>query len=432
MIVIHYPTAYKALDCFIDAFNETARKSTDKLRTGAVMTAKELIRIYGISLLKANGYQQVDKDNLPTLQTNNRQLAKLVKCSSRTIQRHIHKLQAAGIITSKIFHGSNSNFEVLINPKILLVREKLSVENLKKQLPDTPTPTSQNTPKPGFSKKQKTNCPDTYSCNTGKQNNNLIIAVHNSELSAIEDPGHEKRSSLSLTTVIETGDMTGNRTGDTGEIAQVFSERQKKIEEKIVENTGEIASRVDKSGDRNVPPDPARDNSLNLYTSLLWLMARNLLYKDVDLTERQVLIAKKLIRKLYEPASTANLPNVHQHYIERISLVAKYVRKDPLNRYVPLPYRYFDTNNPKGFVGTRKWYQADQLRKREVEKELVLKRIIRKYQNNEKREPDKKRPAIQLFRECENTIGKFNDASLTERFHAAVLQHETYRQLRLA
>src|SRR4051812_9582070 len=109
MIVIHYPTAFKALDCYIDTYNECAENRKDKLRTGAVMTAKELIRIYGISLLKANGSKEIVAENLPTLQTNNMQLAKLVKCSSRTIQRHVLKLQSAGIITSKIFHGSNSN-----------------------------------------------------------------------------------------------------------------------------------------------------------------------------------------------------------------------------------------------------------------------------------------------------------------------------------
>ena len=160
MIVIHYPTAYKALDCFIDTYNDAAEKSTDRLRTGAVMTAKELIRIYGISLLKANGYQEVDPDNLPTLQTNNRQLSKLVKCSSRTIQRHILKLRSAGIVTNKIFHGSNSNFEVLINPKILLVKQKLNVDNVKKEFQEALSQSKKNEAKSSFLKIQKTNCPD--------------------------------------------------------------------------------------------------------------------------------------------------------------------------------------------------------------------------------------------------------------------------------
>jgi len=432
MIVIHYPTAYKALNCFIDTYNERAEKNTDKLRTGAVMTAKEIIRIYGISLLKANGCQEVDKDNLPSLQTNNRQLAKLVKCSSRTIQRQIIKLQAAGIITNKIFHGSNSNYELLINPNILLIKQKLNVDNVKKQFQEALEQAKQNNLKSSLLEIQKTNCPDTYSCNTSNKINNIIIAVHNSSQTASEITGHENKSSQLLTHEISSGYGTGNTTGNTGEIVKIFSEKQENIEEKNIQDAGEIASRTDQSGYTKVAPDPVRGNSLSLYVSLFWMMARNLLYKNVDLTERQVLIAKKLIQKLYEPVSTSNLQNTHQHYIERISLVAKYVKKDPDNRYVPLPYRYFDTNNPKGFVGTKKWHQADQLRKKEVERELTLSRTIRKYQNNEKKDTVKKTPALKLFRECENTIGKFNDASLIERFHAAVLQHETYRQISYA
>ncbi|MFY9308500.1 MAG: hypothetical protein WAQ28_05545 [Bacteroidia bacterium] len=418
MILIHYPTAYKALNCFIDVYNDKAEKSTDRLRTGAVMTAKEIIRIYGVSLLKANAMQEIDQNNLPSLQTNNKQLSTLVKCSSRTIQRHITKLQSAGIIINKIFHGSNSNFELWINPNILLIKQKLSVDKLKKEFQEALERTKQNELKSTFSLVQKTNCPDTYPSNNSYKINNIIIDVDNSQ-----------RSSLSLTSEVDTSYVTGNMTGNTGEIAQVFSEKQKKSEEKKLQEAGEIASRADTISDRNVPPDPARDNSLNLYVSLLWLMARNLLYKNTFLTDRQVLIAKKLIRKLYDPVSTEKLSNTHQHYVERISLVAKYVQKDPEHRFVPLPYRYFDTNNLKGFVGTKQWHQADQQRKKEVERELVLSRIIRKYQNNQKKDTALKRPQLQLFRECENTIGKFNDASLTQRFHAAVLQHDTYRQL---
>ena len=151
MIVIHYPTAFKALDCYIDTFNESAENKKDKLRTGAVMTAKELIRIYGISLLKANGSHEVIAENLPTLQTNNKQLSKLVKCSSRTIQRHILKLQSAGIIINKIFHGSNSNFEVLINPKILLVKQKLNVDKVKKEFQEALAQSKKNEAKSSIS-----------------------------------------------------------------------------------------------------------------------------------------------------------------------------------------------------------------------------------------------------------------------------------------
>jgi hypothetical protein len=422
MIVIHYPTSFKALDQFIDQYNADAVTKKDRLRSGTVMTAKELIRIYGISLLKANGSQEIREDNLPTLQTNNMQLAKLVKCSSRTIQRHIIKLRQSGIIANKIFHGSNSNYEVRINPKILLIKSKLTVDNTKKALQDTFEQAKQNEAESSLSTYQKTKCPHTYPSNNGNINN-LIIEVHKSFKITNHEPGNtSKRSSLPLTVEKNSGNAKGYKSGDTGEIAK----KNIKSQEKKLLEAGEIASRA--PDPKIIPPDSARDNFLNLYVSLLWMTTRNLLYKTVDLTDRQVLIAKSLIRKLYEPVATEKFSNTHQHYVERIVLVSKYLKKDPL-RFVPLPYRYFDTTNPTGFIGTKKWHKDDQLRKRQVERELTLSRLIRKFQNNEKKPDTNKKQPLQLFRECENTIGKFNDPVLTERFHAAVLNYETYRHI---
>jgi hypothetical protein len=423
MIVIHYPTSFKALDHYIDQYNATVARKIDRLRTGAVMTAKELIRIYGISLLKANGCQEIQVNKLPTLQTNNMQLAKLVKCSSRSIQRHIIKLRKAKIIIEKIFHGSNSNYEVLINPIILLIKQKLAVDKTTQDLQQALIQAKENEAKSNVSNFQKTNCPDTYTCNT-RNINNIIIGVCNSFKITNHSPSKNlKWRSQSLTNEIDSGNVGGYSTGNTGEIAS-----NSKIHENNLKEAGEIASRVDDPAKKIIPSDATRDNFLSMYVALLWLTTRNLLYKTVDLTNRQVLIAKNLIRKLYEPVVTEKLSNTHQHYIERIVLVSKYLKKDS-TRFVPLPYRYFDTNNPSGFVGTKKWHKADQLRKREVERELTLSRLIRKYQNNEKKPDTQKKQPLKLFRECENILGKYNDPTLTERFHAAVLSYESYRQI---
>ncbi|MBS1635407.1 MAG: hypothetical protein JST26_05745 [Bacteroidetes bacterium] len=362
-----------------------------------MLTAKEIIRIYGISLLKVNSFQEINPDNLPTLQTNNQQLAGFVKCSPRSIQRHIQKLQAAGIITKKIFHGSNANYELLITPKILLVKERLCVNKAKKQLEETLEKARQNEQLAGELILQTSNCPHTYTGNTSKKNN-IIIPVDN-----------------------------GNGTGDTGEIVEAIG--QKKDFKKNLEEAGEIVPRAGRSTGGEAVTDTARGNSLNMHVSLLWLMARNLLYKNTDLTERQISIAKQLIHKLYEPLPTEHFSKAHQQYVARISLVEKYIRKDPTRRFVTLPYLYFDVTNPKGFVGTKKWYQDDMKHKAEVQRELTVNRLIRSYITNEKKEACKRKPKLQLFRQCENTIGKFNDPALLNRFHAAVLDHETYSQI---
>jgi hypothetical protein len=402
MIVIHYSSAFKAVNSFIDSYNEKVESKKDRLRTGTVMTAKELIRIYGISLLKANGSIKIDQKNLPTLQTNNVQLSKLVKCSTRTIQRHLIKLKKAGFILKKVFHGSNSNFELLINPTILFIKQSIDVDKMKNALAQAFSRSKQQDDPARVPAVLKTNCPHTYSRNN-RNINNILITVSN-------------RFKTS-------GNGAGYIGGYTGEIARSVPETIQKMPE-----TGEIASRAEKSENLNLSPDPARDNSLNLYVSLLWMMSRNLLYRHTDLTDNQVLIAKKLIRKLYDPVPTERLHLTHQHYSDRIALVSKYLKKDPA-RFVPLPYKYFDTTNGTGFVGTKKWYYDDLKRKIEVHRELTLSRLIRKYQNNEKKPSAHKKQPLQLFRECENTLGKFDDPSLVQRFHAAVLQYETYREI---
>jgi len=407
MIVIHYPTAFKALNAYIDCFNEKAEKTTQQLKTGAVLTARELIRIYGVALLKAGDLKDFTSESLPSLQTNNKQLSRLVKCSPRSIQRHIARLRLAGIITHKTYHGSNANYELLINPEILLIKQKLTVENTKQKLSERLATAPRITLPATDSKHRKTICPHTYSCNTSNIKNNILIAVDKSE-----------RCSLSLTGEC-SGDITGNPAGNAGEI----------VPKKNMEEAGEIVSRAENSGDRNVPPDAARDNSLTLYSGLFWMMARNLLYKHTDLTVHQVSIAKKLIYGLYNQVSTEHLGKAHDQYIQRIALVDKYLLKDPGKRYVPLPYLYFDTRNPHGFAGTKKWYVADQARKAEVKRELTLSRLIRTFVNNEKKPGRHQQPRLQLFRQCENTLGKLKDPALLQRFHAAVLSQATFHQI---
>lgn len=163
--------------------------------------------------------------------------------------------------------------------------------------------------------------------------------------------------------------------------------------------------------------------------SLFWLTARNLLYPDTVLTANQIQIAKKYIRRFYDCVDESKWPSFHNIYIARLILAAKYIQKDPQKRYVQLPYLYFNPDNPHGFRGTKSWYYAELKRKKELEHELILNRLIRRYQSNERKSAENKQPALSLFRQSENTLGKLNDPGLLDRFHAAVLNHETYRYL---
>lgn len=205
MLLIHYPSCFKALDYFIDSYNALHSRRQERLQTGDVLTAKEIIRIYGLALLKANSCQPLQMEHLPSLQTNNKQLARLVKCSARTIQRHIVKLKLAGFITRKIFHGSNANYELLINPKLLLTKQSVDVHKGKTELKEAWRKVGQLSASEAVLSSEKTKCPHTYCSNIGNTINNVVIGVNNPDKSAAG--------------AFTVGNTDGNIDGNTGEIA---------------------------------------------------------------------------------------------------------------------------------------------------------------------------------------------------------------------
>jgi hypothetical protein len=72
--------------------------------------------------------------------TNRYQLSKHNKKDKSTIYRNILRLTSAGVIKSKINHGPNSDFELLINARFLVVSDKMnpSYNPLQKQAESTP------------------------------------------------------------------------------------------------------------------------------------------------------------------------------------------------------------------------------------------------------------------------------------------------------
>lgn len=156
---------------------------------------------------------------------------------------------------------------------------------------------------------------------------------------------------------------------------------------------------------------------------LFWLTAKNLLYKYTSITERQQQTAKRLIRDLYLQKANRDSEVVHQMYIRRIDLAAVYVQKDPIKRFIPLPYIYFNLSNPNGFIGTEEWYWESRKYKADVDRELLLERVIKRYLNNDHMPLSKQQPLLKLYKACEKRLAVFNEESLMSRFYTAVLDH---------
>ncbi|MBC3844967.1 replication/maintenance protein RepL [Winogradskyella echinorum] len=411
MAIIQYSTAFNALEGYVNQHNASTKDLSSHIRQAMILTTQEIIKIYSISLLKANSIAAIDLQNLPPLKTNNVQLAKRAKASTRTIQRHLKRLIEANIITKKIWHGSNSGYELFINPNILLIGGAKAVNKPKKALQ---TEKSKTTDNQFFKNIKTTTCPHTDTSNNGYINN-IIIGVDKLKTKASSSPltnGYESRNATSNTFTGYTGKIDPKKNNDAGEI-----ERKSRATD---QTSAEISG-----------VDQARSASLSFYVKSFWKLARNTIYKDHYLTQSQEETALKLLHLWYEPVSDKQLQNVHEVYISRLGIVQKYLAKDPTKRYVQLPDKYFDPKNPSGFTGTRIWYQKQKKREYEVRLKLILQAQIRRFLNNEKKETAKQKPRLELFRSCETRISKLGQPELLNTFHASVLNHSAHKYLQL-
>jgi hypothetical protein len=409
MAIIQYSTAFNALEGYVNQHNASTKDLSSHIRQAMILTTQEIIKIYSISLLKANSIAAIDLQNLPPLKTNNVQLAKRAKASTRTIQRHLKRLIEANIITKKIWHGSNSGYELFINPNILLIGGVKAVNKTQKELQSEKLKPTDNQ---FFKNLRTTTCPHTDTSNNGYINN-IIIGVDKLKTKASSLPltnGYESRNATSNTFTGYTGKIDPTKKNDAGEI-----ERKSRATDQTSAEISEV--------------DQARSASLSFYVKSLWKLARNTIYKEHYLTQSQEKTALKLLHLWYEPVSDRQLQNVHEVYVSRLGIVQKYIAKDPTKRYVQLPDKYFDPKNPSGFTGTRIWYQKQKKREYEKRLKLILQAQIRRFLNNEKKETAKQKPRLELFRSCETRIGKLGQPELLNAFHASVLNHSTHTYL---
>ena len=435
MIVIDYSTALRALDDYVKTYNEGCTSLKDRIRQGTNATAKEMIRLYGGQLILANNRAKVDRDDLPPLSTNNIHLSKVSNASSRTIQRHIKKLQEVGIITNKKFRGSKANYKVWINPKILLATQFISEKDAESELRMA---LSEAFEKESIKKGKTSTCPNREPSNNG-YNNNILIDVCNSNEKTefdrfLEESGHNwsGHTGKKLDDFLEDWDKFEAEELKKSDARSGDREKKKVALKKKSENTGRKWQKREVKGPSTMVSDDennSRSASLNLYIDLLWNLAKNTLYANHSLTSWQIDTAKNLIAKLYEPVKGSALSTVHEHYVARIAWQHESIKRQPERRFVLLPHQYFDTNNSHGFVGTKQPFLLQEAKKERLKKQLITSQAIRRYNENLKKPVERQKPILDLYRTCETRVSKLGNKELLTQFHSAVLEPNIHQLL---
>jgi len=375
MRAIDFGTAFRALNTYTDEYNYKTEKLADKLRQTTISTAQDIIRIYAMAFRRNEQLKTkagINDTTIPSVFLNNVQLSSRLKINKRTVQRHIAKLQETGIITAKLWHGTNSGYEVWLNEKILGIGEKQEY------------PTIQNTETVNDPKENATSCRHTVSCT---KDTNIIIN------SPVEKCITELKQAF-----------TGYIVGDTERMARPLPEYD---------------SRVSK-WNQNEPAAGGDGFSTNkeFYVDSFWSSAKKKLYSDKEFSPEETERTKEHLLAYYS-VLPEHLYATHLVYLKRIEMVQKFIKRDPVNRFVPPPIKYFDIQNPKGFTATKAWYENYKKRLNELREQSEMKRIISHYLKALS-ETNLTKPLYELYRQCEESLSRFSNQSLLESFYQAV------------
>lgn len=365
MRAIDFGKSFKALSAFVDNYNKT-KELSQRLRQNTIATAQDLIKLYAMALRRSENKNKllgISSTEYPPLFTNNIQLSQRLKISGRTIQRHISKLIETGFITKKIFHGTNSQYELHFNQEILSpCKTGYSVIFPEEEV--------------GATEPIASTCPDTVSCTTGTR---III---NTNVNKCEKP-------------FSTGDK-----GYTGYNFDLWSG-----------STDPFSCPPQEGLQEHVLAGGAQR-----YINLLWDYASKTIYKSRSFTTLDVQQVKRYLQPYFHNVKEESLDKVYCTYIERINLVEKYVDKDPLNRFVPSPHHYFNIQNHKGFRGTKSWLEKHVARKEELAKETIFKKILHIYQK-QCTSAHITQNVLQTFRECEAAVQNLRSTKLLKSFY---------------
>ena len=363
MQYIYFKETLANIKLFTERFNERYESVADQkerlhsaagpLRKTHVHTLQEIAKVYAAQLCKVRPFNFA---GLPPLYTNNKQLAQRLHCSESTVYRHIQRLKYANAITEKVFHGSNSSYELHLNTDLLCLCPRLEAEKLTKkqqeQRKDIELIDS------ALQNLSSSKCNDT---DTDKSNNTLNNKVHKSgakskasipaDRSAIAENSYARRKDLC--------DSENNRTGNTG--AHCISAAKSNRSCKSATASGLNSPRAAKPAGRELM-------LLIDFVARMWLYCRSTLYSRIEfLTISEIEKAKIIFFQMLLSVPEKERENYFYTLMARLYIAGAWLEREP-DRYIPIPSKYFDPDNSKGFNITATWLQDQEKRTKFIQK----------------------------------------------------------------
>jgi len=460
------------LDAYINRYNAD-KPLRAQLRPHHKALAQYLLYIYSTAIAKEQAYGSgiAESSPLPPLRTNNVQLAKAMGCGERTIINLRKRLKAAKVITTELFRGSNASYELGLSGAVIHIQRSGEPDNIihlfaasRKSLRHTVTSKTKQVTKElielsGVDFQQQTDF----------QPNELRKAVEKdvnkcAKPEDVVENQHPGSSPETLATQVTPETRTGNETcsedqgtppelratprsvgtGSTKSEGGKLSPKPSTLNPKPTPaiNHGPTTSPPPQPNLKHPPKslpealkhtDPKITPSITRHVNVIWTCALLNLYDDKWIAEEEAERAKAVLAEYFIYTTPDRFQAGAAEIIERIILVRRWIERGQAKgekRWVPLPAKYFDFRNQKGFTRTKPWFKAHIKAKAEIKAKELLTKAIKEYLRAQ--EPGAKIGPSETYRRIAQRLGKY-DNDLLNRFHEQIATiHATAKQKKTA
>lgn len=303
-----------------------------------------------------------DPENPPALRTNAARIAKVARCTDRTVRNHLTRLKKLGLLRTK-FHGRKRDFELWINTDFLFGEPVAATAT--KTLSAAPfAPERKNFPltdTQGQKIKTENDKADMFISHGA--NNQGQKGKTNGEPSGLEAPPEEYGERYSAAAAAE------RRRQKAAESAE---KRQKQADQLLTEHKQSLASSKPKIPSLNGRPI---DQKFAEMLAQFWCFAMEVIYPhyqfDIHQQEKALsTIMEGVYGNFREARSAASWRKFHVEQLEKLAKAGRYFENHP-DKYAPSPYSvylpgkgYFDLGNSRGFAGVDAWMELDRQKKR--------------------------------------------------------------------
>lgn len=402
---------FKRLDTFVLIHNDKVKKTKEGKRvcSSALSTAKTMLRMYYKHLQNASRKMM----SPGVFKCNNVALATMMQYNKSTGYRHVTKLLQAGVIQHKVWHGSNSSYEIHFNTDLLVAETSpiytdwltRSAQALNKHVAfDTIL-------------KIKSIRPSFSSFPTGLIPSSLIENCHHTETVKILQ---EQNINITVETV------------DKMLLEDVFLQEQGSCETIEQLENPQISHFTEPATNDLTPGGAAQKNTVEKplissktvekHAMVLYQMAINLLWENKHYEPEEHETAQRYIEYFLSGGSkNVTIDQIYHrksNFITRILLVRNYLNRN-IGTYVVNPALYFNPNYAHGFSKTKSWLEAVRLnQKKNKEYHSHIKILIdswKEYTNN---------PTLEVYTKQKQRIGKLKNTQLMNVYNRGILSPE--------